>query len=101
MSDWALEHRILVWYLMFVTLLMGTWSYFELGREEDPSFTIKTMVIQVRWPGATVDDTLLQVTDRIEKKRLPEFLQPQAGGPGARSTTGVAKPASSECGPSA
>lgn len=68
LSDWALKHRTLVWYLMFVTLLMGTWSYFELGREEDPSFTIKTMVIQTRWPGATVDDTLLQVTDRIEKK---------------------------------
>jgi multidrug efflux pump subunit AcrB len=68
LSDWALKHRTLVWYLMFVTLLMGTWSYFELGREEDPSFTIKTMVIQTRWPGATLDDTLQQVTDRIEKK---------------------------------
>lgn len=57
-----------VWYLMVVSLVMGVFSYFNLGREEDPSFTIKTMVIQARWPGATVDDTLLQVTDRIEKK---------------------------------
>ncbi len=68
LSDWALRHQSLVWYLMAVSLVMGIFSYFELGREEDPSFTIKTMVIQTRWPGATVNDTLQQVTDRIEKK---------------------------------
>lgn len=68
LSDWALKHQSFVWYLMFVGLLMGVFSYMNLGREEDPSFTIKTMVIQTRWPGATVDETLEQVTDRIEKK---------------------------------
>jgi len=68
LSDWALRHQSFVWYLMFVALLMGVFSYMNLGREEDPSFTIKTMVIQTRWPGATVDETLEQVTDRIEKK---------------------------------
>ncbi|TBU81459.1 ACR family transporter [Pseudomonas daroniae] len=68
LSDWALRHQSFVWYLLFVSLLMGVISYMNLGREEDPSFTIKTMVIQTRWPGATVDETLNQVTDRIEKK---------------------------------
>jgi multidrug efflux pump subunit AcrB len=68
LSEWALKHQSFVWYLMFVGLLMGMFSYFNLGREEDPSFTIKTMVIQTRWPGATQDETLYQVTDRIEKK---------------------------------
>ncbi len=68
LSDWALKHQSFVWYLMFVALLMGVFSYMNLGREEDPSFTIKTMVIQTRWPGATQEETLKQVTDRIEKK---------------------------------
>ncbi|MBN6713650.1 efflux RND transporter permease subunit [Pseudomonas capsici] len=68
LSEWAIKHQSFVWYLMFVALLMGVFSYMKLGREEDPSFTIKTMVIQTRWPGATVDETLQQVTDRIEKK---------------------------------
>ncbi|WP_085582020.1 MULTISPECIES: efflux RND transporter permease subunit [unclassified Pseudomonas] len=68
LSEWALKHQSFVWYLMFVGLLMGVFSYFNLGREEDPSFTIKTMVIQTRWPGATQEETLKQVTDRIEKK---------------------------------
>jgi multidrug efflux pump subunit AcrB len=68
LSEWAIKHQSFVWYLMFVALLMGVFSYMNLGREEDPSFTIKTMVVQTRWPGATVDETLEQVTDRIEKK---------------------------------
>ncbi|PCR94205.1 ACR family transporter [Pseudomonas fluorescens] len=68
LSEWALKHQSFVWYLMFVGLLMGVFSYINLGREEDPSFTIKTMVIQTKWPGATQEETLKQVTDRIEKK---------------------------------
>ncbi|KJZ45877.1 MULTISPECIES: efflux RND transporter permease subunit [Pseudomonas] len=68
LSEWALKHQSFIWYLMFVALLMGVFSYFNLGREEDPSFTIKTMVIQSKWPGATQEETLKQITDRIEKK---------------------------------
>lgn len=67
-SEWAIHHRPLVWYLMIIFVLAGVLSYVELGREEDPAFSIKTMVIAARWPGATIDDTMLQVTDRIEKK---------------------------------
>ena len=43
-------------------------AYDKLGREEDPPFTIKTMVVKTLWPGATATETLSQVTDRIEKK---------------------------------
>ncbi len=68
LSDWALQHRSLVWYFMIVASLAGLFSYFNLGRAEDPDFTIKTMIIQARWPGATVEDVIGQVTDRIEKK---------------------------------
>lgn len=68
LSDWALEHRSLVWYFMIVSAIAGILAGISLGREEDPSFTIKTMVIVVQWPGATVEDTARQVTDRIEKK---------------------------------
>jgi multidrug efflux pump subunit AcrB len=68
LSDWALEHRSLVWYFMIVSAIAGILAYVNLGREEDPSFTIKTMVIAAQWPGATVEDTARQVSDRIEKK---------------------------------
>ncbi len=68
LSEWAINHRSFVWFLMIICVAAGVLSYTKLGREEDPSFTIKTMVVQAYWPGATVDDTLQQVTDRIEKK---------------------------------
>lgn len=68
LSDWALSHRSLVWYFVIVSALTGLFSYLELGREEDPSFTIKTMIIQAQWPGASAQEVTKQVTDRIEKK---------------------------------
>ncbi|CCD88708.1 putative component of multidrug efflux system (RND family) [Bradyrhizobium sp. ORS 285] len=68
LSDWALEHRSLVWYFMIAFMAAGLFSYIHLGREEDPSFTIKTMLIQAKWPGASAEEMTRQVTDRIEKK---------------------------------
>src|ERR1700722_18286582 len=68
LSDWALEHRSLVWYFMIAFMAAGLFSYLQLGRQEDPDFTIKTMVIQAKWPGASALDVTRQVTDRIEKK---------------------------------
>ncbi|MBP2448180.1 efflux RND transporter permease subunit [Rhizobium leguminosarum] len=68
LSDWALKHRSLVWYFMIVFILAGAFSYLNLGREEDPNFTIKTMVITAQWPGASAEEVTRQVTDRIEKK---------------------------------
>ncbi len=68
LSDWALKHRSIVVYLMAVAVLAGLAAYFRLGRNEDPSFVIKTMVVSAAWPGATVDDTLQQVTERLERK---------------------------------
>ena len=68
LSDWALQHRSLVWYFMIAFMAAGLFSYLQLGREEDPAFTIKTMVIQAQWPGASAEEMTRQVTDRIEKK---------------------------------
>jgi multidrug efflux pump subunit AcrB len=67
-SEWALAQRSFVWFLMLAALLAGALSYSRLGREEDPSFTIKSMVVAAKWPGATVVEITNQVTDRIERK---------------------------------
>ena len=68
LSGWAIDHRSLVYYLMLALVVLGVASYMHLGRGEDPTFTIKTMVVQARWPGATLEDTLNQVTERLERK---------------------------------
>jgi multidrug efflux pump len=68
LSRWAIEHKSLIFYFMLAIALAGLLDYFKLGREEDPNFTIKTMVVKTLWPGATTLETVKQVTDRIEKK---------------------------------
>ncbi len=67
LSAWALKNRSVIVYFMIVMVIAGTFSYFRLGRSEDPSFIIKTMVVQAAWPGANVEDTLKQVTERLER----------------------------------
>ena len=68
LSEWALDHRSLVLYFMIVASIFGVFSYRSLGREEDPNFTIKTMIISAQWPGSSVEEMTQEVTDRIEKK---------------------------------
>ncbi|MDB5535343.1 MAG: efflux transporter permease subunit [Devosia sp.] len=68
LSDWALEHRAIVWYFMIVAVVAGFFSYLNLGREEDPAFTIRTMVVSAQWPGADAEQVALQVTERIERQ---------------------------------
>jgi multidrug efflux pump len=68
LSAWALQHRALVWFAMIIVIAAGLLSYFRLGRNEDPPFTIKTMIVQVGWPGATATEMLDEVTDRVEEK---------------------------------
>ncbi|MDB6013158.1 MAG: family transporter [Gammaproteobacteria bacterium] len=66
-SAWALEHKSFVGFLIVLLALAGLLSYERLGRDEDPPFTIKVMVVRAVWPGATAEDTAREVTDRMEK----------------------------------
>ena len=67
LSEWALANRSLVIFLMIVAVVAGTLSFQRLGRGEDPAFTFRTMVVSAAWPGATVEETLNQVTERLER----------------------------------
>ena len=51
LSAWALRHRTLVLFMMLVVAAAGAFAYANLGRNEDPSFTVKVMVVTAAWPG--------------------------------------------------
>src|ERR671936_2951049 len=68
LSAWAIAHRPLVLFMILLLGGAGLFSYFNLGRAEDPSFTIKVMIVNVQWPGATASEMQAQVADKIEKK---------------------------------
>ena len=68
LTEWAIRHKSLVIYFMLICMVAGISAYQKLGRNEDPEFTVKTMVVHTEWPGATQEETVQQVTDRIEMK---------------------------------
>ena len=67
-SAWAVAHPALVLFLIVMLGTAGLFSYRSLGRGEDPSFTIKLVVVTAMWPGATAAEMQTQVADPIEKK---------------------------------
>lgn len=68
LSEWAVNHRALVLFLMIGTLLMGSLSFTRLGRLEDPNFNVPTMTAVVAWPGATARQVQDQVLNRMERE---------------------------------
>ena len=84
LSEWAITHQALVLFTILLLAAAGAYSYLNLGRAEDPSFTIKVMVVNVAWPGATASEMQSQVADKIEKKlqelpyldRIESYSQP-------------------------
>ena len=70
LSEWALNNKGIILYLMLLLAIVGIISYSKLSQSEDPPFTFKVMVVQTYWPGATAQEVSLQVTDRIEKELM-------------------------------
>lgn len=66
-AAWSIKHKQVVYFFAVLVAAMGLFSYFTLGRQEDPSFSVKQMVISTSWPGATSKQMEMQVTDKIEK----------------------------------
>jgi multidrug efflux pump subunit AcrB len=67
LSEWAIKNRSVVIFLMIVSVAAGVSAFYQLGRAEDPPFTFRTMVVSAAWPGATLEETTLQVTERLER----------------------------------
>jgi multidrug efflux pump len=84
LSQWSITHRALVLFMIILLGAAGVYSYLNLGRAEDPSFTIKTMIVHVGWPGATAAELQAQAVDKVEKKlqelpyldRIESYSQP-------------------------
>ena len=67
LSEWSIRRPQLVLYFMLVAVIAGALVFLRLGRNEDPAFTFRTMIVAAAWPGATIEETLLQVTERLER----------------------------------
>ncbi|MBQ9419999.1 MAG: efflux RND transporter permease subunit [Synergistaceae bacterium] len=59
------RYRVIL-FVCLLTLVGGVMAYFEIGKLEDPSFTIKTAVVSAVYPGASAYEVEQEVTSRIE-----------------------------------
>ncbi len=68
LTQWSLNHRQLIWFGIVLSAVAGIYAYQGMGRMEDPSFTIRRMIVAVGWPGASATEVEQQVTDKVEKE---------------------------------
>jgi len=68
LSRWAISHGRFTAFLLVLLLAAGAVSFERIGQKEDADFTFRVMVVQVLWPGATVEEMQEQVVDKIERK---------------------------------
>jgi multidrug efflux pump len=74
LSLWSVRNQAVTLFLIVISVVAGTLAYVNLGRAEDPSFTIKTMIVQANWPGATSAEIQSLVAEPIEK-RIQELAE--------------------------
>lgn len=72
LSALAVRERSITLFLILLVSVAGILAFFQLGRAEDPPFTIKQMTVVTAWPGATAQEMQDQVAEPLEK-RLQEL----------------------------
>ncbi|UCG73286.1 MAG: efflux RND transporter permease subunit [Chromatiales bacterium] len=75
LTSFALEREALANFLVFLIVAGGIFSFFTLGKLEDPDFTVKTGVVITQYPGASPAEVELEVTDRLERaiQEMPQL----------------------------
>ncbi|MBR3624279.1 MAG: efflux RND transporter permease subunit [Selenomonadaceae bacterium] len=68
LTEISLRHKNLIWYFIIVIALGGVFAFRNLGRMEDPSFTIRQMIVSAVWSGATAEEMAKFVAEPLEKK---------------------------------
>lgn len=68
LSALAVRERSITLFLIILITIAGVVSFLQLGRAEDPPFTVKQMTIITAWPGATAQEMQEQVAEPLEKR---------------------------------
>ncbi|WP_319410297.1 efflux RND transporter permease subunit [uncultured Cohaesibacter sp.] len=66
LTDYAIENKVVSWMMTILLLAGGIYAYMNLGRLEDPEFTIKEAVIATYYPGASSLEVEEEITLPIE-----------------------------------
>lgn len=74
-AEFSIQKKTVTLVLCLVIIGGGILAYENLGRLEDPEFTIKAAVVTTAYPGATPMEVAQEVTDEIETaiQQLPQL----------------------------
>ncbi|UWQ95203.1 efflux RND transporter permease subunit [Rhodobacteraceae bacterium M385] len=67
-ARFSIDRPIYTWIVMLICLIGGIWGFANLGRLEDPAFTIKTAIVVTQYPGASAEEVALEVSEAIESE---------------------------------
>lgn len=62
----SIEKPLYTWLVILTMLFGGIYGFFNLGRLEDPAFTIKQAVVFTQYPGATAEQVATEVSEPLE-----------------------------------
>ncbi len=68
LSALAVRERSITLFLILLITVAGIIAFLQLGRAEDPPFTIKQITVITAWPGATAQEMQDQVAEPLEKR---------------------------------
>ncbi len=68
LSALAVRERSITLFLIILITIAGIVAFFNMGRAEDPPFTVKIMTVVTAWPGATAQEMQDQVAEKLEKR---------------------------------
>ena len=66
-SSWAIEHRTVIYVIMFMFFILGISSYFSMPREAFPEINDTKVFVSTVYPGNTAEDIERIVTDPLEE----------------------------------
>ncbi|RLD12009.1 MAG: AcrB/AcrD/AcrF family protein [Chlamydiae bacterium] len=66
-AEITIKNKVITTVLIILAVFGGIISYQQMGRLEDPEFTIKDILITTIYPGATAKEVEKEVTDVIEQ----------------------------------
>jgi len=67
LTESAFKNKPLVYFLLFVLIAGGAYSFFKMSKLEDPEIKVKQALVVTVYPGASAHEVELQVTDKLEK----------------------------------
>ncbi|MUJ37003.1 efflux RND transporter permease subunit [Aliivibrio fischeri] len=72
-AEYSIKNKVISWLFIVILTVGGITSFLDLGRLEDPAFTIKDAMVIATYPGATSKEVEEELTYPLEKaiRKLP------------------------------